>query len=97
MRDVTFYHSVVCPRCQFSGLLLARILRDHPDIRLHRVEVLTNRARARRDGVRSIPALVSGNRTLTGVVLTSSRIRGFLQSLEAMPSGNGHSSAAAPS
>jgi hypothetical protein len=82
-RDVTFYHSVVCPRCQVTGLLLSRVLRDHPDVRLHKVEVLTNRARARQDGVSSIPALVSEGRTLTGIILTPGQIRSFLQSLGA--------------
>jgi hypothetical protein len=78
---VTFYHSAVCPRCQFTGLVLRRILRKHPGIEVTKVEFLTNIDRARSDGVRTIPALVAEGRALTGIVLTPGRIEGFLQSL----------------
>jgi predicted DsbA family dithiol-disulfide isomerase len=81
--NVVFYHSVVCPRCHFSGLMLGRLLRKHPDIEVTKVEFLTNTDRARADGVRSIPALVAQGRSLTGVVLTPSKIERFLESLTA--------------
>jgi hypothetical protein len=84
-KAVTFYHSMVCPRCHVSGLLLKRALRKHPDIKVTRVEVLTNRERARRDGVKSIPALVADGRTLAGVILTPRAIEQFLERLDGAP------------
>ncbi len=78
---VTYFHSVVCPRCRVSGLALRHALRKFPDIELTKVELLTNRGRAREAGVRSIPALVAGGRTLTGIILTPGRIERFLASV----------------
>lgn len=79
--NVTFYHSVICPRCHYSGRALRNVLRKFPDIAVTKVEVLSNRGQARNDGVRSIPTLVAGGRTLTGVILTPRRIERFLESL----------------
>ena len=81
MKTVTFYHSVICPRCQLAGRSLAKLLAEFPNVRLDKVELLTNRARARAAGVRQIPALVHGDTKLTGFYLTKSRIRRFLESL----------------
>jgi hypothetical protein len=83
--ELTLYRSALCPRCHLSDLALRRILRDRPGFALTRVELLTNRSRARRDGVRSIPTLVTAGRTLTGVLLTPGRIERFLDSLESGP------------
>lgn len=80
-RKVVFYHSVICPRCQVSGLALRKALRAHPDVEVTKVEFLTNRDRAREAGVTSIPALVAGGRTLTGIILTPARIERFLASI----------------
>jgi len=79
--EVVFYHSVICPRCHFTGLMLRNALRKHPDIEVTKVELLTNRDQARNDGVKSIPALVAQGRSLTGIILTQGRIERFLESL----------------
>jgi hypothetical protein len=79
--EVVFYHSAVCPRCRLSSLMLRDVLSRHPEIEVKKVEFLTNRARARRDGVTTIPALVAGSRTLTGIVLTPAKVERFLGSL----------------
>jgi hypothetical protein len=68
-----------------SGLLLKRALRKHPDIQVIKVELLTNRDRARRDGVKSIPTLLANGRKLAGVILTSRGIEQFLESVDADP------------
>jgi predicted DsbA family dithiol-disulfide isomerase len=84
VKRVKFYHSVICPRCHASNLLLASILRDRPGVEVTRVELLTNRALAKQDGVRSIPTLVAEDgRTLSGTLLTPGRVRRFLDSLDA--------------
>ena len=80
--EVVLYHSVVCPRCHLSKLALAKILPEFPGVELSKVEFLTNSGRAREDGVRSIPTLVARGKSLSGVVLTPSRIRRFIESLD---------------
>jgi hypothetical protein len=79
--EVVFYHSVICPRCHFTGLMLRNALRKHPDVELTKVEFLTNTRQARDDGIRSIPSLVAQGRSLSGFVLTQGRIERFLASL----------------
>lgn len=85
--EVRFYHSAICPRCRFTGFMLRRALRDRPDVDVTHIEFLTNRDRAREDGVRSIPTLVAGGEMLSGVVLTQGGIERFLESLGG--TGNG--------
>ena len=64
-----------------TGLSLSRVLRDFPDIEVNKIEVLTNIGRSHKDGVRIIPALVAGDKKLSGVVLGKKKIRNFLESL----------------
>ncbi len=58
-----------------------KILPDFPEIELESVDFLTHLGDARGAGVWSIPALVSGEEKLTGVLLSSARIRVFFESL----------------
>ena len=81
MKTVTLYHSVICPRCGLAKLWLASLLQDFPDVTLEKVEILTNKERARDAGVRMTPALVAGDRRLSGFILTKGAIRRFLESL----------------
>lgn len=85
-KTVVFYHSVICPRCQVSGLVLRRVLRRHPDIEVTKVEFLTNMDRAKKAGVKSIPTLVAEGRSLTGIVLTPAGIERFFEALASEPS-----------
>ena len=78
MTTVTFYHSVICPRCQAAGLFLSRILEDFPEIELEKVEYLANMGAARKEGVRSIPTLKSGDSQLSGFLLRPKQMREFL-------------------
>jgi hypothetical protein len=64
-----------------TGLSLSRLLRDHPDIKLEKVEYFTNLRSARGEGVTSIPTLKSGDKQLSGFLLSKSRMREFLASL----------------
>ena len=81
MKTVTFYHSVICPRCHMAGLSLSRLLGDFPDIKLEKVEYLANMGRATKEGVRLIPTLISGDKKLGGYYLTKKSIHRFLESL----------------
>ncbi len=81
MKSVTFYHSVVCPRCHMAGIFLGQLLPEFPDVTLEKVEFLTNRGPAGEAGVRSIPTMVSGDSRIGGFYLTKGKIRRFLESL----------------
>ena len=64
-----------------AGLSLSQLLPDFPDIRIEKVEYLANLVSSRKDGIRSIPTLSSGDKKLGGFYLTKKRIRQFLESL----------------
>ena len=81
MKTVTFYHSVICPRCHMAGVSLTSLLSDFPDVTVEKVEYLSNLVHSHKDGVRRIPTLVSGDQKLTGFYLTKNRIRQFLETL----------------
>ncbi len=57
---IIYYKSLFCPRCIPTNRLLARMRREHPEIEIEEVEVLTNLARAKRDGVMMLPTLIVG-------------------------------------
>lgn len=58
---------------------LTKILKDYPDIKVEKIDIVTNPARAWNDGIRMIPALKSGNEILSGVLLNEDEIRTFVQ------------------
>lgn len=60
-----------------SVLMMKGLLEEYPHISVERVEILTNRARAKADGVRMIPALVAGDERLSGFLLTPGGMRRF--------------------
>jgi len=64
-----------------AGLSLKQLLPDFPDIEVNKVEVLTDFGRFRKEGIRLFPALVSGDKELSGMFLTKKQIRRFLESL----------------
>lgn len=81
MKTITFYHSAICPRCQMASRSIDALLPDYPEIEVKRVEYLTNLKRARRDGIRTIPALVAEGGGLKGFYLTKAKIRDFFDEL----------------
>lgn len=83
MTKVTFYHSVICPRCHAAGLWLGQLLPEFPEVSIEKVELLTNFRRSRREGVARIPTLAAGEHRLSGFFLTKKRIHEFLASLDA--------------
>jgi len=62
-------------------LSLSRLLAEFPDIRLNKVELLTNYRGSCRDGVHVVPSLISDDKKLSGMFLTKKRVRRFLESL----------------
>ena len=79
--EVTYYHSVICPRCQMAGLFLNQLKSEFPDLRVKKIEILANQRLARSEGVKMIPSLVCGQNKLSGFYLTKKRIKKFLNSV----------------
>ncbi len=82
MTRVTLYHSAICPRCHMAKRSVGQLSPEFPNIEIEPVEFLTHRDRARADGIGAIPALVCGERKLSGFYLTKKRIRRFLESIQ---------------
>ena len=59
---IIYYKSLVCPRCIPTNRLMARVHREHPEIEIEEIEVLTNLARALHDGVMMLPTLIVGDK-----------------------------------
>ncbi len=59
---IIYFKSLICPRCIPTNRLLARVRREHPEIEIEEIEVLTNLGRAKRDGVMMLPTLIAGTR-----------------------------------
>ncbi len=59
---IIYYKSLVCPRCIPTNRLIARLRREHPEIEIEEIEVLTNLPRALRDGVLMLPTLIVGEK-----------------------------------
>jgi glutaredoxin len=81
MASVTFYHSVICPRCKMAGVSLSQLLPEFPEVTVDKVDILTNRGPSRAAGVKTIPTMISGEKRIDGFYLTKKKIRGFLESL----------------
>ncbi len=57
---IVYYKSLLCPRCLPTNRLISQLRREHPEIEIEEVEVLTNLPRALREGVGTLPTLVVG-------------------------------------
>ncbi len=81
MKSITFYHSIICPRCLLARRELKKLQKEFPDIEINAVEVITNRLAMKEDGVKQFPALVHEGNTLSGFLLTRAAIRSYLTDL----------------
>ncbi len=62
---IIYYKSVLCPRCSPTNHLIGRLKREHPEIEIEEVEVLTNLSRAMADRIYTLPTLVVGAQRFT--------------------------------
>ncbi len=62
---IIYYKSLICPRCIPTNRLIGRLRREHPEIEIEEVEVLTNLSRALADGVHTLPTFVVGTQRFT--------------------------------
>ena len=61
---------------------LDELLADRDDVQLEEVEILSNPLRAFKDGVKFIPTLKSGEERLSGILLSSEKIKAFLEKVQ---------------
>ncbi len=52
------------------------------DINIEEIEILANPLRALKDGVIFIPTLKAGKQTLSGILLSSAKIKAFLEKVQ---------------
>ena len=64
------------------GRELNKLYREFPQLQVEKIDVLLHPGQALAAGVRMIPTLKSGDRVLTGILLSPADIRKFLQELE---------------
>jgi hypothetical protein len=60
---------------------LYELIDSNPEIQVEEVDIVTNPLRAWKDGVRFIPTLKSGDKTLTGIFLSREDIQRFLETV----------------
>jgi len=63
---------------------LDELLKDMDDVELEEVEVMTNPLRALKDGIKFIPSLKSGNEKISGILLSSDKIKTFLNKVQSL-------------
>lgn len=76
---IVIYKSALCPRCYLAERYLRELTTPHPEVSIETIDIATAFSRFRRDGIRMIPALRIGDKTLTMVFPTRKDIRQFLQ------------------
>ena len=60
------------------GRELTKLKQEFPELQIEKVDILTNPGRTLKDGVRMIPTLKAGDRTLTGIYLSSAQVKEFV-------------------
>ncbi len=58
---------------------LKKLQSEFPEMTVTEVDIVSHPVKAWKNGIRMIPTLVAGEKTLSGVYLDSSRIREFLE------------------
>ena len=58
---------------------LDELIKDRKDVEIENVEIITNPLRALKDGIKIIPTLTIGDKKLSGILLSSSKIEQFLK------------------
>ncbi len=62
---ITYYKSVICPRCIPTSRFLKNLKKSYPDVEIEEIEILKNMKIARRAGIHSIPVIEIGERRYT--------------------------------
>jgi hypothetical protein len=77
---IKLYKSSLCPRCHLAKKSLVKLAEKNSDIRIEEIDVLKSPAIAWREGVKMIPAIRIGARTLSSIYLSPQKIEDFVSS-----------------
>ena len=58
---VIYYKSIICPKCIPTNRLLKQLKREHPEIQVEEIEIITHMSRAKRDDVHHVPTVIAGD------------------------------------
>ena len=59
---ITYYKSLICPRCIPTNRLMSRLRREYPEIEIEEIEVLTHLSQALHENVMTLPTLIIGEK-----------------------------------
>ncbi len=59
---IIYYKSIICPKCIPTNRLIKRLKREHPEIEVEEIEIITHMSRAKKDNVHHVPTLIAGDR-----------------------------------
>lgn len=57
---VIYYKSILCPKCFPTNRLIKQLKREHPEISVEEIEIITHLSRAREEGVNHVPTIIVG-------------------------------------
>ncbi|MCK5227435.1 MAG: hypothetical protein KAJ60_08590 [Desulfobulbaceae bacterium] len=80
MKKITFYRSILCPRCMVVALELEKLQNQNEDLEIENIDVMIEPVRVWKAGVRLIPALHINDKKLSGIYLSPARVRRFISS-----------------
>lgn len=63
------------------GRELIKLQLEFPELQIEKVDILTNPGRTLKDGMKMIPTLKAGAKTLSGIFLRPAQIREFVTGL----------------
>jgi len=59
---ITYFKSLICPRCIPTNRLLKQVKQAHPEIEIEEIEIITHMSRAKKADVHHIPTLIAGGK-----------------------------------
>lgn len=60
--EITYYKSLICPRCIPTSRFLKNLKAEYPEIKVNEIEVLTNMKKTVKEGIHGIPVMTIGGR-----------------------------------
>jgi hypothetical protein len=60
------------------GRALTKLEEEFPELSIEKVDILSQPFRMLKDGIRMIPTLKAGDRTLSGIYVSSTQVREFV-------------------
>ena len=76
---ISFYHISLCPRCARARRHLQELLGNDYATSVAEINILHHPVKTLENGVKMVPAISYGDDLLSGVLLSSSSIKQFLE------------------